>query len=71
MPKDKSRDISYDCVGVDCSVLLTVCWDLPQKIFTRIIPDYANVIENIDEIQIGGCICKNRKLCYVFQRVCR
>lgn len=58
VPEDKSRDISYDCVGVDCSGLLTVCWDLPQKISTRIIPDYANVIENIDEIQIGDVFAK-------------
>ena len=46
------------CVGVDCSGLLMVCWDLPQKIFTEIIPDYDNVIENIDEIQIGDVFAK-------------
>ena len=31
VPEDKSRDVSYDCVGVDCSGLLTVCWELPKK----------------------------------------
>ena len=58
VPEDKSRHVSYDCVGVDCSGLLTVCWELPKKISTRIIPDYANVIESIDEIQQGDVLAK-------------
>lgn len=35
-----------------------MCWDLPQKISTRVIPDYANVVENIDEIQQGDVLAK-------------
>lgn len=58
VPEDKSRCVSYDCVGVDCSGLLTVCWELPHKISTGIIPDYANVIENIDEIKQGDVLAK-------------
>lgn len=46
-------DITWTGTKLDCSGLLTVCWDLPQKISTRVIPDYANVVENIDEIQQG------------------
>ena len=58
VPEDKSRKISYDCVGVECSGLLTVCWNLPQKITTRVIPEYASVVENIDEIQRGDVFAK-------------
>ncbi len=58
VPEDKSRKISNDCVGVDCSGLLTVCWNLPQKISTRVIPNYANVVESIDEIQQGDVFAK-------------
>ena len=58
VPEDKSRRISYDCVGVDCSGLLTICWNLPQKISTRVIPDYANVVERIEEIQQGDVFAK-------------
>ena len=58
VPEDKSRQVSYDCVGVDCSGLLTVCWELPKKISTGIIPDYANVIESIDEIRQGDVLAK-------------
>ena len=35
-----------------------MCWELPKKISTRIIPDYANVIESIDEIQQGDVLAK-------------
>lgn len=58
VPEDKRRDMSYQSVGVDCSGLLTVCWDLSRKISTHIIPDYAFVIESIDEIQQGDVFAK-------------
>lgn len=53
VPEDKSRYGSYHAVGVDCSGLLTVCWELPKRIATRDIPKYATVIEKLDEIQQG------------------
>ena len=53
VPEDKKRYGSYYTVGVDCSGLLTVCWELPKKIATRDIPNYATVVENLDEIQQG------------------
>lgn len=40
VPEDKKRYGSYNTVGVDCSGLLTRCWDLPKKIATRDIPEY-------------------------------
>lgn len=52
VPEDKSRYGSYCSVGVDCSGLLTVCWDLPKKIATRDIPNIAEIIE-IEEIKQG------------------
>ena len=53
VPEDKKRYSSYNTVGVDCSGLLTICWGLPKRITTRDIPNYAIVVENIDEIQQG------------------
>ncbi len=58
VPEDKSRYGSYHTVGVDCSGLLTICWELPKKIATRDIPQYAAVIENIEEIQQGDVFAK-------------
>lgn len=58
VPEDKKRYVSYHTVGIDCSGLLTICWELPKKIATRDIPQYATVIENIDEIQQGDVFAK-------------
>ena len=53
VPEDTKRYGSRNTVGVDCSGLLTVCWELPKKIATRDIPEYATVIENLEKIQQG------------------
>lgn len=45
-------------VGVDCSGLLTRCWDLPKKIATRDIPNYADKLTSIDEIRQGDVFAK-------------
>ena len=52
VPEDKSRSGSYCSVGVDCSGLLTLCWNLPKKIATRDIPNIAEIIE-IEEMKQG------------------
>lgn len=44
-------------VGVDCSGLLTRCWNLPKKIATRDIPKYAYKI-SIEEIRQGDVFAK-------------
>ena len=58
VPEDKSRYGSRYTVGVDCSGLLTVCWELPKKIATRDIPEYATIIENLDDIKQGDVFAK-------------
>jgi len=58
VPEDKKRYGSFNTVGVDCSGLLTVCWDLPKKIATRDIPEYATVIDSLDDIQQGDVFAK-------------
>ncbi len=57
VPEDKKRYGSHNTVGVDCSGLLTVCWELPKKIATKDIPEYATVIK-IDEIRQGDVFAK-------------
>lgn len=58
VPEDKKQYGSHNTVGVDCSGLLTVCWELPKKIATRDIPEYATVIDKIDEIRQGDVFAK-------------
>lgn len=58
VPEDKKRYGSHNTVGVDCSGLLTICWGLPKKIATRDIPEYATVIDGLDDIQQGDVFAK-------------
>ncbi len=58
VPEDKSRYGSHNTVGVDCSGLLTVCWELPKKIATRDIPQHAFVVEDLNEIRQGDVFAK-------------
>lgn len=58
VPEDKSRCGSYQTVGVDCSGLLTICWGLEKKIATRDIPQYADELESLDEMQQGDVFAK-------------
>lgn len=58
VPEDKKKPVSRQSVGVDCSGLLARCWDLPKKIATRDIPQYAEVVENIGDMQQGDVFAK-------------
>ena len=57
VPEDKFRMGSTHSVGVDCSGLLTRCWNLPKKIATRDIPNYADKI-TLEEIRQGDVFAK-------------
>lgn len=52
VPEDTSRFGSHECVGVDCSGLVTVCWELPKKIRARDIPEIADLVD-IKDIRQG------------------
>ena len=58
VPEDKKRYGSHNTVGVDCSRLLTRCWNLPKKISTKDIQEYATVLDNLDEIRQGDVFAK-------------
>ncbi len=58
VPEDTKRYGSRNTVGVDCSGLLTVCWELPKKIATRDISKYATVIDNLEDIEQGDVFAK-------------
>ncbi len=57
VPEDKSRMRSKHSVGVDCSGLLTRCWNLSKKIATRDIPKVADKI-SLAEIRQGDVFAK-------------
>lgn len=58
VPEDTTRYGSHNTVGVDCSGLLTICWELPKKIATRDIPEYATILEDLNDIEQGDVFAK-------------
>ncbi len=53
VPEDKSRVFSCKSVGVDCSGLLSICWELPERIATKDIPNVAVVVGNLEDTRQG------------------
>lgn len=58
VPLSKPAPVSRDCVGVDCSGLLCLCWDLPQRISTREIPGIAEQLPDTEQLQPGDILAK-------------
>lgn len=58
VPDDRPRVISKACVGMDCSGLVSVCWQLPKKLSTR---DFAAICDEItyDALQPGDILLKS------------
>lgn len=57
VPEDRPRVISRDCVGMDCSGLVSVCWQLPKKLSTRDLGALCDEI-SYDELQPGDILLK-------------
>lgn len=57
VPDDRPKVISRDCVGMDCSGLVSVCWQLPKKLSTR---DFAAICDEIayEELLPGDVLLK-------------
>lgn len=57
VPDDRPKVISRACVGMDCSGLVSVCWQLPKKLSTR---DFAALCDEIDyhDLQPGDILLK-------------
>ena len=58
VPDDRPRVISPDCVGMDCSGLVRVCWQLPKKLATR---DFGAICQEIaeEDLQPGDILLKS------------
>lgn len=56
VPNSRDNGISKYCVGVDCSGLVTICWGLTKRAFTRSITDIASPLDSIDLLLPGDVI---------------
>ncbi|MBZ9617325.1 hypothetical protein [Clostridium estertheticum] len=45
-----SRDngVSKYCVGVDCSGLITICWGVAKRLYTKTITEIASAFDSMD-----------------------
>lgn len=56
VPDRRSNPRSYECVGVDCSGLLSICWQLPKKLATKALPNVADKLDDISSLQKGDIL---------------
>ncbi len=58
VPDSKNNGFSRYTVGLDCSGLLAICWNLPKKLSTKEIPTIASTLETINELLPGDILLK-------------
>lgn len=56
VPDSRSNPISHECVGVDCSGLLAICWRLPKKLATKALPAIVDKLEDVSLLQKGDIL---------------
>ncbi|MCB2308471.1 hypothetical protein LGL08_14805 [Clostridium estertheticum] len=51
-----SRDngVSKYCVGVDCSGLITICWGVAKRLYTKTITEIASSLDSMDSLLPGS-----------------
>jgi hypothetical protein len=56
VPDFRDNGASQYCVGVDCSGLVTICWGLTKRAYTKTISDIASVLDSIELLLPGDVI---------------
>ncbi|MBE5787889.1 MAG: alpha/beta hydrolase [Clostridiales bacterium] len=57
VPEERPNVISRDCVGMDCSGLISVCWHLPKKHSTRDLAALCDYVA-VSDLQPGDILLK-------------
>lgn len=58
VPDTKNHDFSKYTVGLDCSGLLALCWNLPKKLSTKDIPTISHHLESTNELLPADILLK-------------
>jgi hypothetical protein len=58
VPDSRDNGISKDCVGVDCSGLVTNCWGVTERLSTKSIPEIASELDSLRSLLPGDVILK-------------
>jgi hypothetical protein len=58
VPDFRDNGVSEDCVGIDCSGLVTNCWGETKKLSTKSITEIASPLDSMDALLPGDVILK-------------
>ncbi len=56
VPDSRDNGVSGNCIGLDCSGLVTICWRLTKKMSTRTLPTVAVPLDSMDLLLPGDII---------------
>lgn len=56
VPDSRDNGISKYCVGVDCSGLVTICWGIAKRLYTKTITEIASSLDSMDSLLPGDVI---------------
>ena len=54
MPNSRDNGVSKYCVGVDCSGLITICWGVAKRLYTKTITEIASSLDSMDSLLPGS-----------------
>lgn len=56
MPDSRENAPSKYCIGVDCSGLVTICWGLRKRVYTKTITSIASTLDSMNLLLPGDVI---------------
>ena len=56
VPDSRDNKTSLQCVGVDCSGLVSICWGLQRKQSTKSLPSVASKLDKIENLLLGDVL---------------
>jgi cell wall-associated NlpC family hydrolase len=56
VPDSRDNGASKYCVGVDCSGLVTICWGVSKRLYTKSITEITASLDSMDLLQPGDII---------------
>ncbi len=58
VPDMKNNGFSKYTIGLDCSGLVAICWNLPKKLITAELSTISSILESTDEMLPGDILLK-------------
>lgn len=66
VPDSRDNGVSYDCVGVDCSGLVSICWGLEKRVSTKTMLNVATPLESMGLMKPGDILLQEGSHVMIF-----